>query len=302
MAPHEDSKLNNRRPEFEKIKINTSITKEGRRKSAQNFHPPNYVPPGYQMNSVLSDEREFSSNGKRNSVNFSPVMSPVFNGSNKPNRSKPYHKQSCDSLDDSHNFRFSLHALDSPVKNRWPGYSTRASLVLTQLSDRLQFDMCFNLFSLYGNIEGIWINYQQLCGIVTYQHPDQMKIAFENLNGLPLFGKVLTAKPAYQDSLVEQLAFRGEFKDYSGFRDQRFKIPGSKNFKNLNPPCSTLHLSNLPENIELDSLRELFSPIAEPHKISHFNEFTNMALAGFSSLAGAVAVLTKFHNYNICGR
>jgi len=91
-------------------------------------------------------------------------------------------------------------------------------------------------------------------------------------------------------------------KDYSGFKDQRFKIPGSKNFKNMNPPSSTVHLSNLPENYDLNELKKLFGAVSMPLGITHFNDSTSMALACFESIDAGIRIITTFHNYNILGR
>ena len=41
----------------------------------------------------------------------------------------------------------------------------------------------------------------------------------------------------------------------------RFKKPGSKNYQNIYPPSSTLHLSNIPATVEEEDLREAFNTI-----------------------------------------
>lgn len=70
----------------------------------------------------------------------------------------------------------------------------------------------------------------------------------------------------------------------------------------MNPPSSTLHLSNLPENYDLKELKQLFETVATPLGITHFNDSSSMALACFDSVDAGIRIITTFHNYNILGR
>lgn len=50
----------------------------------------------------------------------------------------------------------------------------------------------------------------------------------------------------------------GLTKDYSNSPLHRFKKPGSKNYQNIYPPSSTLHLSNIPSTVDEDQIQEAF--------------------------------------------
>ena len=141
-------------------------------------------------------------------------------------------------------------------------FEQERGVFITNVAQFVTHDMLFNLFSLYGNIERIDKNSGLGIAGVIYQASNQMNMALKNLNQVPLFGN-----PLYIDTLNQTnniLQFGSLSKDYSAFKDQRFKIPGSKNFKNMNPPSSTLHLSNLPENYDLNELKTVFANVAIP--------------------------------------
>ena len=179
-------------------------------------------------------------------------------------------------------------------------FEPERGVLVKNVASFISHDMLFNLFSLYGNIERIDKNSGLGFSAVIYQSSNQMSMALKNLNQLPLFGTPISLDILNQNNNI--LQFGSLTKDYSGFKDQRFKIPGSKNFKNMNPPSSTVHLSNLPENYDLNELKNLFSSVAPPLGITHFNDSTSMALACFDSIDSAIRVIITFHNYNILGR
>lgn len=160
--------------------------------------------------------------------------------------------------------------------------------------------MLFNLFSLYGNIEKIDKNPKLGAASVIYQSFHQMRMALKNLSNLTLFGLPLMIEILDTDNNI--LQYGSLSKNYVGFKDQRFKIPGSKNFKNMNAASPTLHLSNLPENYDLEKIKKIFSSVAHPLAITHFNESSSMALVCFDSIDSAIRIITTFHNYNILGR
>lgn len=73
----------------------------------------------------------------------------------------------------------------------------------------------------------------------------------------------------------------------------RFKKPGSKNYQNIFPPSSTLHLSNIPSTCTEQKLREAFETAANV-KVLNFKFFPNdqkMALIQLTSIEDAVSAL-----------
>lgn len=51
----------------------------------------------------------------------------------------------------------------------------------------------------------------------------------------------------------------GLTKDYTQSPLHRFKKPGSKNYQNIYPPSSTLHLSNIPATVNEDDIKDAFA-------------------------------------------
>lgn len=69
------------------------------------------------------------------------------------------------------------------------------------------------------------------------------------LDKLRVYGKTINVMPSKH--MLVQLPKDGQpdaglTKDYSNSSLHRFKKPGSKNYQNIYPPSSTLHLSNIP--------------------------------------------------------
>jgi len=175
-------------------------------------------------------------------------------------------------------------------------------LLIQEIPDNATHDMIFNLCSLYGNVHSIWVHSDLKLALVCYECASQVQVASQSLNGLSLFGSLLKVRLASEDSALSEMALDGEEKDFRLNPNQRFKIPGSKNYNNVNPPSTTVHLSNLPENYELSKVAELFRPVARPQNVSYFSGSKTMALANFDSVAEASQVLVTFHNHNINGR
>lgn len=62
----------------------------------------------------------------------------------------------------------------------------------------------------------------------------------------------------------------GLTRDYTNSPLHRFKKPGSKNYMNIYPPSSTLHLSNIPPNVTEESLAAAFDEKHHPVKTLKF--------------------------------
>ena len=92
----------------------------------------------------------------------------------------------------------------------------------------------------------------------------------------------------------------GLTKDYTNTPLHRFKTPHSKNYNNICPPSATLHLSNIPEQVEGDEIQLAFEN--ENLTVTAFKFFANnrkMALIQMGSVEEAVVGLVKLHNYQL---
>ena len=96
----------------------------------------------------------------------------------------------------------------------------------------------------------------------------------------------------------------GLTKDYSDSKLHRFKTPEthSKYASNICPPTSTLHLSNIPDIVEEDDIKDAFA--IENLTVQGFRFFfvgkdDKMALVQLGSVEEAVKGLIKLHNYQL---
>ncbi len=70
-----------------------------------------------------------------------------------------------------------------------------------------------------------------------------------HLDKLKVYGKQMRVMPSKHQGVQmpkEGQPDAGLTKDYINSSLHRFKKPGSKNYQNIYPPSSTLHLSNIP--------------------------------------------------------
>jgi polypyrimidine tract-binding protein 1 len=92
----------------------------------------------------------------------------------------------------------------------------------------------------------------------------------------------------------------GLTKDYTSSNLHRFKKPGSKNYSNIYPPSSTLHLSNIPSSVEEPDLKQAF--LTEGLNVVAFKFFPKdrkMALVQLATVDDAIIALVKLHNYQL---
>jgi polypyrimidine tract-binding protein 1 len=92
----------------------------------------------------------------------------------------------------------------------------------------------------------------------------------------------------------------GLTKDYTSSNLHRFKKPGSKNYSNIYPPSSTLHLSNIPSSVEEPDLKQAF--LTEGLNVVAFKFFPKdrkMALVQLATVDDAILALVKLHNYQL---
>lgn len=85
--------------------------------------------------------------------------------------------------------------------------------------------------------------------------------AAQYLDKIRLYGKQIRVTPSKHTTVQlpkEGAPDGGLTKDFANSPLHRFKKPGSKNYANVFAPSATLHLSNIPPNIEEETLREAF--------------------------------------------
>ena len=124
------------------------------------------------------------------------------------------------------------------------------------------------------------------------------------LDKVKLYGKqikITASKHSCVQMPKEGQPDSGLTKDYTNSSLHRFKKPGSRNYQNIYPPSSTLHLSNIPLSSTEDDIKKSFEQVAGVQVINFkfFPKDRKMALIQLASIEDAVHALIKMHNYQL---
>ncbi|XP_059419646.1 polypyrimidine tract-binding protein 1-like [Carassius carassius] len=162
----------------------------------------------------------------------------------------------------------------------------------------------FILFGVYGDVMRVKILFNKKeNALVQMSDGTQAQLAMSHLNGQKLYGKALRVTLSKHTTVQlprEGHEDQGLTKDYSNSPLHRFKKPGSKNYSNIFPPSSTLHLSNIPPSVTEDHLRGLFLTSGAVVKaFKFFQKDRKMALIQLGSVEEAIESLIKFHNHDL---
>uniref|UniRef100_A0A3P8VEQ2 Polypyrimidine tract binding protein 2b n=1 Tax=Cynoglossus semilaevis TaxID=244447 RepID=A0A3P8VEQ2_CYNSE len=158
---------------------------------------------------------------------------------------------------------------------------------------------------VYGDVQRVKILYNKKdSALIQMSDANQAQLAMSHLNGQKMYGKIIRVTLSKHQSVAlprDGLDDQGLTKDYANSPLHRFKKPGSKNFQNIFPPSSTLHLSNIPQDVTEDDLRLLFSNTGGSVKAFKFFQDRKMALIQMSTVEEATQALIDLHNYNMGG-
>lgn len=162
----------------------------------------------------------------------------------------------------------------------------------------------FILFGVYGDVLRVKIMFNKKeNALIQMSDGTQAQLAMSHLNGQKLYGRplrVTLSKHMAVQMPREGHEDQGLTKDYSSSPLHRFKKPGSKNYSNIFPPSSTLHLSNIPPSVVEDELKMLFtSNGALVKNFKFFQKDRKMALIQMGSVEEAIESLIQFHNHDL---
>lgn len=149
---------------------------------------------------------------------------------------------------------------------------------------------------------GVWLRVPELLAAI--QHLDKVRWRDKVI-------RVASSKHNNVQLPKEGQPDAGLTRDYSHSPLHRFKKPGSKNYMNIYPPSSTLHLSNIPPNVtevcvsqggELlqETLCEAF--VSKGYAVKGFKFFPKdhkMALLQLEDVDTAINALIEMHNYKL---
>jgi polypyrimidine tract-binding protein 2 len=182
---------------------------------------------------------------------------------------------------------------------------TGSVLLVSNLEENLtECDHLFILFGVYGDVQRVKILFNKKdTALVQMSEPQQALLAMNHLDKTKLWSKAIRVMPSKHTTV--QLPKDGQpdaglTKDYGNSNLHRFKKPGSKNYSNIYPPSSTLHLSNIPTTVEEPNLREAFGNIGlHVQAFKFFPKDRKMALVQLANVDEAIIALVKLHNYQL---
>jgi polypyrimidine tract-binding protein 1 len=165
-------------------------------------------------------------------------------------------------------------------------------------------DALFTLFGVYGDVHRVKILFNKKDNaLIQMAEPHQAQLAMNHLDKIRVFAKPIRVTPSKHQTV--QLPKEGQpdaglTKDYANSTLHRFKKPGSKNYQNIFPPSTTLHLSNIPPNVTEDEIRVAFGKTGGTVKaFKFFAKDRKMALIQMSTVDESVIALIKMHNYQL---
>ncbi|XP_069779182.1 polypyrimidine tract-binding protein 3 isoform X1 [Narcine bancroftii] len=177
-------------------------------------------------------------------------------------------------------------------------------LVSNLNSEKVSPHWLFILFGVYGDVHRVKILFNKKeNALIQMADASQAQLAMSHLNGQKVYGRVLRVTLSKHQMVQlprEGQEDQGLTKDYSNSPLHRFKKPGSKNFQNIFPPSSTLHLSNIPPSITEEDLKNLFESVGSSVKaFKFFLKDRKMALIQLDSLEEAIQALIDLHNHDL---
>ena len=187
------------------------------------------------------------------------------------------------------------------------GSSSNASspvLLVSNLNEELVTpEALFTLFGVYGDVVRVKILFNKKdSALINFSNGQQASTALTNLDRVKLWNKQIRVFPSKH--LTVQMPKDGQpdsglTKDFSNSPLHRFKKPGSKNFNNIFPPSQTLHLSNIPANVQEQELKDLFGMYGTVKAFKFFQKDRKMALIQMDTVEEAITALIATHNYQL---
>uniref|UniRef100_A0A673YI43 Polypyrimidine tract binding protein 2a n=1 Tax=Salmo trutta TaxID=8032 RepID=A0A673YI43_SALTR len=184
------------------------------------------------------------------------------------------------------------------------GHSGSSGVLLaSNLNEEVSNDPSTPSRRVYGDAQRVKILYNKKdSALIQMADANQAQLAMSHLNGQKMHGKAIRVALSKHTSVQlprDGLDDQGLTKDFTNSPLHRFKKPGSKNFQNIFPPTTTLHLSNIPTDVTEEDLRLLFSNAGGTVNAFKFFQDHKMALLQMSTVEEAIQGLIDLHNYNM---
>ncbi|CAF3872355.1 unnamed protein product [Rotaria sp. Silwood2] len=157
--------------------------------------------------------------------------------------------------------------------------------------------------SVYGDVHRVKILFNKKdSALIQYATSQQAAVAHQNLDHITMFGKqirVSFSKHQFVQMPKDGTSDMGLTKDFTNSPLHRFKKPGSKNYNNIFPPGTVLHLSNIPTETSEEEIRKIFSQYGTIKRFKFFEKDRKMALIEMDTIEQAIAALINTHNYRL---
>ncbi|CAJ0955953.1 unnamed protein product, partial [Mesorhabditis belari] len=165
-------------------------------------------------------------------------------------------------------------------------------------------DALFTLFGVYGDVLRVKILFNKKDNaLIQFSEPQQAQLAMQHLDKIKWNDKVVRVAASKHTTVQmpkEGQPDAGLTRDYAHSPLHRFKKPGSKNYMNIYPPSSTLHLSNIPPNITEEFLAQAFVENGfQPKAFKFFPKDHKMALLQLDDVEQSIDALIAMHNYKL---
>jgi len=183
-----------------------------------------------------------------------------------------------------------------------PQQEQKCVLLVNNLPEQLTSDNLFMLFGCYGDVVRVKILYNKRdSAMIEFVNGEHASTALVHLNHFVISGQELAIATSKHNSVSPPRDGDSELltKDYTNSPIHRFRKPGSR--KNINPPSSVLHISNLHDEASVQELSQLFSSVGSP-EVQFFATNRKMAYVKMESAEQAATALMHFHNQQLQGR
>jgi len=168
--------------------------------------------------------------------------------------------------------------------------------------EKANVDAIFTLFGVYGDVTKVKILYNnKSTALVQFSTPAQASAAKSFLHQVEWNGKKLFVIFSKNPNISlppanPKFPSVGLTKDFSGSPLHRYRRPGSRNEKHICAPSPSLHVSNLPEDPNVEEIKSFFSQHDEKvEAVKIFGVKTNMAIVTYGSVGEAIQALINYH-------
>lgn len=203
------------------------------------------------------------------------------------------------------NFQHQAAAMQAQHKSSSGNMSTSPVLLVSNLDEQLANpEALFTLFGVFGDVIRVKILFNKKDNaLIQMADASQAHVAQSYLDKQKVFGKPIRVTRS-KHQIVQMPRDQSDAsltKDFTSSPLHRFKIPGSRNYQNIYPPSSTLHISNIPPTVSEDDIKKQFRNACNftCASFKFFPKDRKMALMRFETNEQATIALIKMHNYPI---